>query len=45
MEDLNEEQAELFDRQIRLYGHQSQKKMMSSNVLICELNGVHAEVC
>ena len=32
---LGEKQAELYDRQIRLWGVEAQAKMQSSKVLIC----------
>lgn len=42
--ELTEQEAELYDRQIRLWGLESQKRIRSANILICGLNGLGAEV-
>jgi ubiquitin-like 1-activating enzyme E1 A len=44
MELLGEAQAELYDRQIRVWGIEAQARMNSSRVLICGMKGLHAEV-
>ena len=41
---LGEKQAELYDRQIRVWGIEAQARMTSSRVLICGLKGIHTEV-
>lgn len=42
--ELTEQEAELYDRQIRLWGLESQKRIRTSRILICGLNGLGAEV-
>lgn len=42
--ELTEHEAELYDRQIRLWGLESQKRIRTSRILICGLNGLGAEV-
>lgn len=42
--DLTEQETELYDRQIRLWGLESQKRIRTSSILICGLNGLGAEV-
>lgn len=41
---LGEARAELYDRQIRVWGIEAQARMNSSRVLICGMKGLHAEV-
>lgn len=42
--ELTEQEAELYDRQIRLWGLESQKRIRTARILICGLNGLGAEV-
>lgn len=42
--ELTEQEAELYDRQIRLWGLESQKRIRAARILICGLNGLGAEV-
>lgn len=42
--ELTEHEAELYDRQIRLWGLESQKRIRAARILICGLNGLGAEV-
>lgn len=42
--ELSEAESELYDRQIRLWGLDSQKRIRSASVLIAGLNGFGAEV-
>ncbi|XP_052902131.1 SUMO-activating enzyme subunit 1 [Anopheles moucheti] len=42
--DLTEQEAELYDRQIRLWGLDSQKRLRSARILIAGLNGLGAEI-
>lgn len=42
--ELTEDEAELYDRQIRLWGLESQKRIRAARVLISGLNGLGAEV-
>ena len=42
--ELTEDEAELYDRQIRLWGLDSQKRIRAARILICGLNGLGAEV-
>lgn len=42
--ELTEAEAELYDRQIRLWGLESQKRIRSAHILICGLNGLGAEI-
>lgn len=41
---MNAREAQVYDRQIRLWGVEAQKRLRSSHVLISGLNGVNAEV-
>ncbi|GAB0094999.1 SUMO-activating enzyme subunit 1 [Sergentomyia squamirostris] len=38
------EEAELYDRQIRLWGLESQKRIRTSRILLCGINGLGAEI-
>ncbi|KAK7603470.1 hypothetical protein V9T40_003469 [Parthenolecanium corni] len=42
---ITEEEAELYDRQIRLWGANVQRSLRNLKVLVIGLNGVAAEVC
>lgn len=42
--ELSEEEANLYDRQIRLWGLESQKRLRSTRILVAGLNGLGAEV-
>lgn len=42
--ELTEAEAELYDRQIRLWGLESQKRIRNAHILICGLNGLGAEI-
>lgn len=42
--ELTEDEAELYDRQIRLWGLDSQKRIRAARILIAGLNGLGAEV-
>lgn len=42
---LTEDEANLYDRQIRLWGLDSQKRLRASNVLLIGLKGLGAEFC
>lgn len=42
--ELSEEEANLYDRQIRLWGLESQKRLRSTRILVVGLNGLGAEV-
>jgi ubiquitin-like 1-activating enzyme E1 A len=44
MEDEEEAQSKLYDRQIRLWGQEAQSRMQSSRVLVCGFRGLHCEV-
>src|SRR5262245_15501331 len=44
-EKLSEEEAALYDRQIRLWGADAQQRMREAHVLIYGFGGIHAEVC
>lgn len=39
------EEAAVYDRQIRVWGMDAQKRMRNSNVLVFGINGLGAEVC
>ena len=43
--DFTEKEAEIYDRQIRLWGVEAQQRLRSARVYICGLSGVGAEVC
>lgn len=42
--ELTEDEAELYDRQIRLWGLESQKRIRGARILISGLNGLGAEI-
>lgn len=42
--DLSEAETELYDRQIRLWGLESQKRLRTSRILIAGMNGLGAEI-
>ncbi|XP_072163927.1 SUMO-activating enzyme subunit 1-like [Diadema setosum] len=42
---ITEEEAELYDRQIRLWGLDAQKRLRASSILLVGLGGLGAEVC
>ncbi|XP_046859893.1 SUMO-activating enzyme subunit 1-like [Xenia sp. Carnegie-2017] len=42
---ISAEEAALYDRQIRLWGLDAQKRLRASNVLLFGLNGLGAEIC
>ncbi|XP_055640872.1 SUMO-activating enzyme subunit 1 [Toxorhynchites rutilus septentrionalis] len=42
--ELTEQEAELYDRQIRLWGLDSQKRLRSARILIAGINGLGAEI-
>eukprot|EP00938_MAST-03A_sp_MAST-3A-sp1_P006722 g6722.t1 len=42
---VSNEEAELYDRQIRLWGLEAQSRVRDAKVLIVGLRGVHTEVC
>lgn len=42
--ELTEQEAELYDRQIRLWGLESQKRIRGARILIAGINGLGAEV-
>ncbi|KAK9502704.1 hypothetical protein O3M35_011418 [Rhynocoris fuscipes] len=42
--ELTEDEAQLYDRQIRLWGVESQKSLRNANILIISMNGLGAEV-
>lgn len=42
--ELTEQETELYDRQIRLWGLESQKRLRGSRVLLCGLSGFGAEI-
>lgn len=42
--ELTEDEAELYDRQIRLWGLESQKRIRTARILISGLNGLGAEI-
>lgn len=42
--ELTEDEAELYDRQIRLWGLDSQKRIRAARILISGLNGLGAEI-
>ncbi|XP_070494474.1 SUMO-activating enzyme subunit 1 [Chironomus tepperi] len=42
--ELTAEEAELYDRQIRLWGLENQKKLRNSRILLAGLNGLGAEI-
>ena len=41
---VSNEEAELYDRQIRLWGLEAQSRVRDAKVLIVGLRGVHTEV-
>uniref|UniRef100_U5EX24 SUMO-activating enzyme subunit 1 n=1 Tax=Corethrella appendiculata TaxID=1370023 RepID=U5EX24_9DIPT len=42
--ELTEQEAELYDRQIRLWGLDSQKRLRAARILLCGVNGLGAEI-
>ena len=42
--EVSNEEAELYDRQIRLWGVEAQSRVRSAKVLIAGLQGLHTEV-
>ncbi|CEO97973.1 THIF-type NAD/FAD binding fold domain-containing protein [Plasmodiophora brassicae] len=42
---ITDEEARLYDRQIRVWGMDAQNRMRRSHVLVCGLNSIHGEVC
>uniref|UniRef100_A0A1B0DBY7 SUMO-activating enzyme subunit 1 n=1 Tax=Phlebotomus papatasi TaxID=29031 RepID=A0A1B0DBY7_PHLPP len=42
--ELTVQEAELYDRQIRLWGLESQKRIRAARILICGINGLGAEI-
>ena len=42
--DLTEKEAAIYDRQIRLWGVEAQKRMQNSRVLFCGFRATNAEV-
>ncbi|KAH6926812.1 hypothetical protein HPB50_022397 [Hyalomma asiaticum] len=42
--ELSQEEANIYDRQIRLWGLESQKRLRAVRVLVAGLNGLGAEV-
>uniref|UniRef100_A0A1B0C9L3 SUMO-activating enzyme subunit 1 n=1 Tax=Lutzomyia longipalpis TaxID=7200 RepID=A0A1B0C9L3_LUTLO len=42
--ELTVQEAELYDRQIRLWGLESQKRIRTARILICGINGLGAEI-
>ncbi|XP_037041173.1 SUMO-activating enzyme subunit 1 [Bradysia coprophila] len=42
--ELTEQETELYDRQIRLWGLDSQKRLRAARILLCGLNGFGAEI-
>lgn len=42
---ISEKEAQIYDRQIRLWGLDAQKRMSSSRVLVYGMGGLAAEVC
>jgi len=45
MVELTEQEAALYDRQIRLWGLDAQRRITSAKVLLINLSGLNAEVC
>ena len=44
-DDVTNEEAELYDRQIRLWGLEAQSRVRNAKVLLAGFGGFHAEVC
>ena len=44
MATLTEREAAVYDRQIRLWGVEAQKRLQTSRILICGFSGLGAEV-
>src|SRR4051812_7224863 len=42
---ISEEEAAIYDRQIRLWGLDAQKRMRNARVLLSSLGGILTEVC
>ncbi|CAH1759104.1 3762_t:CDS:2, partial [Entrophospora sp. SA101] len=45
VENITEDETDLYDRQIRLWGLEAQQKMRNSSILICGMRGLSNEVC
>lgn len=45
MTGLTEEEASIYDRQIRLWGLEAQHRLQSSRILVVGMRAVAAEVC
>ena len=41
---ISEDEAALYDRQIRLWGIDAQKKLLSSKILLINMQGLGAEI-
>ncbi|CAI4226887.1 unnamed protein product [Auanema sp. JU1783] len=41
---LSKDEAQIYDRQIRLWGFEAQEKLRTSSILVCGLSGLGAEV-
>ncbi|RHZ63702.1 hypothetical protein Glove_328g27 [Diversispora epigaea] len=42
---ITEDEAALYDRQIRLWGLEAQQRIITSSILICGMRGLNNEVC
>jgi ubiquitin-like 1-activating enzyme E1 A len=42
---INDKEAEVYDRQIRLWGVEAQKRIQNAKVLLCGMRALNAEVC
>lgn len=42
---LTEQEAQLYDRQLRLWGVEAQQRLRKANVLLFGFTGVQAEIC
>jgi len=42
---ISEEEAAIYDRQIRLWGVEAQRRLRSSRILFCGFRGLNAEIC
>jgi len=45
LEEISEAEAALYDRQIRLWGLDAQKRLRSAKILVAGVNGLGAEIC
>ena len=43
--EINDKEAQVYDRQIRLWGVEAQKRIQSAKVLLCGMRALNAEVC